>query len=280
MNKLLYANLQRLRKNKVFWLGLIVTIGYSLLQFLSQYQFYQKYKGEPMDKEWFSLDGIAFGCLIVIGIVFSVVVSMYVGTDYSDGTIRNKIIVGKSRRCIYFSNFLICAGICLLIYILGILTSYVFGRPVFGEFANSWEKIAMYVLAGGFVSITYAALFNLVAMLNTSKVHGVVISILLAFGMFFLTVYFFNELSQPEMIESVEVMGGDMSMNMIKNPQYPTGLQRKIYQFLMDFLPTAQAAQVANLQMEHPVGFFSYSILLTVICNLGGYLVFKKKNLK
>lgn len=280
MNKLLFANLQRLRKNKIFWLGFFVTIGYSLLQFLSQYQFYQEYKGTSVDEEYFRLDGIAFGSLLILGIVFSVVVSMYVGTDYSDGTIRNKIVVGKSRWCIYFSNFLICAGICLLIYISGILTSYAFGRPVFGEFVNSREKIVMYVLAGGIISITYAALFNLVSMLNTSKVHGVVISILLSFGMFFLTVYIFSKLSEPEMIESMEMSGGELITDMIKNPRYPKGLQRKIYQFLFDFLPTGQAAQIANLQVEHPVRLFSYSILLAVGCNLGGYLVFKKKNLK
>ena len=280
MSRLLFANLQRLGKNKIFWLGLFVTMGYSLLQFLSQYQFYQDYKEHLDYKEWFSLDGIAFGCLIIIGIAFSVVVSMYVGTDYSDGTIRNKVIVGQSRWCIYFSNFLICVGICLFIYILGILTSYSLGRPVFGEFVNSREKIAMYVLAGGVISIAYAALFNMVAMLNTSKVHGVVISILLAFGMFFLAVYLFNALSQPEMIESVEMVGGELVTDTIKNPNYPSGLQRKIYQFLMDFLPTGQAAQIANLQLEHPVRLFSYSILLTVGCNLGGYLAFNKKNLK
>ena len=138
----------------------------------------------------------------------------------------------------------------------------------------------MYVLAGGIISITYAALFNLVSMLNTSKVHGVVISILLSFGMFFLTVYIFSKLSEPEMIESMEMSGGELITDMIKNPRYPKGLQRKIYQFLFDFLPTGQAAQIANLQVEHPVRLFSYSILLAVGCNLGGYLVFKKKNLK
>lgn len=116
-------------------------MGYSLLQFLSQYQFYQEYKGHLTDEEWFSLDGIAFGCLIILGIVFSVVVSMYIGTDYSDGTIRNKIVVGKSRWCIYFSNFLICTGICLFIYIFGILTSYALGRPAFGEFVNGGRRL-------------------------------------------------------------------------------------------------------------------------------------------
>lgn len=280
MNKLLFANLQRLRKNKIFWLGLFATMGYSLLQFLSTYQLFQKYEGKPIEQDWFVLENSVFCCLIIIGIAFSVVVSMYIGTDYSDGTIRNKIVVGKSRWCVYFSNFLICVGICLLIYILGILTSYVLGRPVFGEFVNSREKIAMYVLAGGVISIAYAALFNMVAMLNTSKVHGVVISILLSFGMFFLAVYLFSMLSQPEMIENAEIIGGELVMDTIKNPNYPSGLQRKIYQFLMDFLPTGQAAQIANLQLEHPVRLFSYSILLTVGCNLGGYLIFKKKNLK
>lgn len=135
----------------------------------------------------------------------------------------------------------------------------------------------MYVLAGGFVSITYAAIFNMIAMLNTSKVHGVVISILFSFGMFFLAVYIFNMLSQPEMIESMEMTGGELSTDMIKNPHYLAGLQRKIYQFLMDFLPTGQAAQIANLQLEHPVRLFSCSILLAVGCNFGGYLVFKRK---
>lgn len=280
MSKLLFANLQRLRKSKIFWFGLFVAIGYSLMQFFSQYDLYQSYKGTALAEEYFSLDGVVFNAMIILGIIFSVVVSMYVGTDFSDGAIRNKIVVGKSRWCIYFSNFLICAGICLLIYIFSLLTSYAAGRPVFGGFVNSRGQVAMYVLAGGMVSVTYAALFNLVAMLNTSKVHGVVISILLSFVMFFLAMYIFNMLSQPEMIESLEMSGKEVVSEMVKNPQYPTGLQRKIYQFLFDLLPTGQAAQIANVQAEHPVRLFSYSVLLAVCCNFGGYLAFKKKNLK
>lgn len=280
MSKLIFANLQRLKKNRVFWLGLFVTVGYSLLQFISQYQLYQTYKGKPVDKEWFMLDNIVFSSLLVMGIVFSVIISMYIGMDYSDGTIRNKIVVGKSRGCIYFSNFLVCAGICLLIYIFGILTSYATGRPVFGGFESSWKKIAVCLLLGAFVSITYAALFNMVAMLNTNRVHGVVISILLSFGMFFLAMILFNILSQPEMYEEAAVIKGELQWEKVSNPHYPKGLQRKFYQFLMDFLPAGQAAKILYLQVENSVRLFSYSVLLTIGCNLAGYIAFKKKNLK
>ena len=56
------------------------------------------------------------GFVALPGIVMAAFCSMFIGTEFSDGTMRNKLIVGHRRREIYFTNFLTCAlsGIFLI----------------------------------------------------------------------------------------------------------------------------------------------------------------------
>ena len=51
------------------------------------------------------IDNGFFGCALFIGIVMAVFCSLFIGTEYSEGTIRNKIIIGQKRGAVYLSNF-------------------------------------------------------------------------------------------------------------------------------------------------------------------------------
>ena len=51
------------------------------------------------------IDNGFFGCALFIGIVMAVFCSLFIGTEYSEGTIRNKIIIGQKRGTVYLSNF-------------------------------------------------------------------------------------------------------------------------------------------------------------------------------
>lgn len=43
--------------------------------------------------------------ILVLGAIFC---SLFIGTEYSDGTIRNKLIMGYSRQKIYCANLIVC----------------------------------------------------------------------------------------------------------------------------------------------------------------------------
>lgn len=85
MNKLLTANFFRMFKNKLFWAGILfmaaVGIGFPLVNYntmiKNDYPLY-------LDSTFFM--GAAF-----IGVVLSIFCSLFLGTEYSDGTIRNKM---------------------------------------------------------------------------------------------------------------------------------------------------------------------------------------------
>ena len=83
MYNLLKANFYRLRKDIIFWLFVIVTIGIELLALFriassgygtNLYNFINEY-------------------LLYIGLFISMFVSIFVGKEHSEGIIRNKIIV-------------------------------------------------------------------------------------------------------------------------------------------------------------------------------------------
>lgn len=82
MNNLLKAGLFRLRKDTIFWLFLFLSIG---IAGFTLYRFYS-----------FSLvaiDRLINEYIWYIGIFISIFVSVFVGKEYSEGIIRNKIIV-------------------------------------------------------------------------------------------------------------------------------------------------------------------------------------------
>ena len=52
---------------------------------------------------------------IILSSIPSFFISFFMGSDYEEGTIRNKIIIGKKRRDIYLSNLLI-SFLALMVY--------------------------------------------------------------------------------------------------------------------------------------------------------------------
>lgn len=51
-----------------------------------------------------------------LGVVLAAFCSLYLGTEYQDGTLRNKVTAGYRREQIYFSCLLACLGGGLLIW--------------------------------------------------------------------------------------------------------------------------------------------------------------------
>ncbi|MEG0494561.1 MAG: ABC transporter permease, partial [Clostridia bacterium] len=54
------------------------------------------------------IDQIFFFQAVIIGLVSPLFCGLFLGTEYSDGTMRNKLIVGQKREKIYLSSFIVC----------------------------------------------------------------------------------------------------------------------------------------------------------------------------
>jgi len=88
MNRLLSANLICLRKHKFFWIGMSFMFAAGIFFPVNRY-LDMKQCGSVNN-----LDNGFFGCALFIGILTAVFCSLYAGTEYSDGTMRNKIVIG------------------------------------------------------------------------------------------------------------------------------------------------------------------------------------------
>ena len=127
MLKLLSANRIRLQKSKFFWIGLFATIGYSVFLLLMNYIEKISYIGNSIVQINYyllsPLSIISFFCPIFSGI--------FIGTEYSDGTMRNRLIVGHTRKNIYLANFI---TICLANVFITIISSVIVSLLGIGMF--------------------------------------------------------------------------------------------------------------------------------------------------
>ena len=124
MIKLLKAEFYRLKKDKVFLLLIIITC---VLALFTLYKYFD-------NSGIITLDRIMVEYLYMyFGIFIAFFVSMYVGKEYTEGFIRNKIVVGHKRRDIYLSNLIICIAVGLIVNIIYIGIVFLVGTKIFGE---------------------------------------------------------------------------------------------------------------------------------------------------
>lgn len=64
------------------------------------------------------------------------------------------------------------------------------------------------------------------------------------------------------------------------NPYYISGIQREIYEFVVDFLPTGQSSSLQNIKIGHPVRMLLSSLGITAAFTFGGLKLFQRKDLK
>ena len=121
MRNLLSANFRRLIRGKIFWIAIIFMVGAEIFACAVQYRDVLEYDAV------LTMDQMTFQTGIYLGIVTAVFVSLFVGTEYSDGTIRNKLLVGHKRTQIYLANFVTCAVAIVIIYALSVVTGVILG---------------------------------------------------------------------------------------------------------------------------------------------------------
>ena len=206
---------------------------------------------------------------------------MYIGTEYSDGTMRNKIIVGQKRKAIYLSNLLVCTAAEIILCGIYILVTLCVGTPLIGFFNCDVKAILIVGLCGLMLSIACTALFSMVAMLSKSKSNTAVICILGVFLLIFGGVYLSSCLSEPEKESSYVYMenGAVLGEEEQPNPNYLEGTKRKVYQFLYDFTPGGQIVQITEMNVTDPLRLCLYAALITAVTTGTGLYFFEKKDL-
>lgn len=292
MRNLLRANFSRLFKSKIFYLAVLVMAGLAACATWNQWDEMRKYGSIA------SVDYALFLSQVLFGIVAAIFVSLFVGVEYSDGTIRNKLMVGRKRTDIYLANFITCMAALAIVYAastavaLGMSTLLL--EPSVVPAKHLWIAFGM----GLFTVLAYAAIYNFFAMLLSNKTYTAIASILLAFGLMICATYVQNRLDQPEFYQQLApgiVTGADedvtmavmedgtvaeMKLETVPNPLYLSGAERERFQFFLDVNPYGQTTELAMLNIPHPGRIILLDLGIVLIFGLGGVTLFRRKDIK
>ncbi|WP_322175764.1 ABC transporter permease subunit [Acutalibacter caecimuris] len=298
MRNLLQANLFRLFRSWVFWGAMLVMVGGALTICIGAYHDMVLYNEpgyiEPLDKTLFRAEQ-------VLGITVAIVVSLFVGTEYSGGAIRNKLVVGKSRITVYLAGYLACAGVVLLLFLVSSLAALALGSVLFSAPSAAPGTIMTAFFVGAMTCLLYAAVFYFIAVICGSRVWAAIFSILLAVALLMAA----SELSQtleqgpytmqlvPEEFStskeaySIDGVAEDMFdglvMETVPNPNYLSGEKREIVQLFYDINPAGQTTQLARLSEQdilYPLRIILLDAGLSAVFALGGIWIFRRKDIK
>ena len=280
MSKLLHAEFFRLIKNKIFWLGLLVMIAVPLYGVGVRYYDYTI----ALEYIWETADGLWFVGGIYLGIVLSVFVSLFIGTEFNDGTIRNKLTVGHTRGEIYFTNQIICTAVSLFYHIIYIAVLYASGSLLLKSWETPLKVLAVMTLLSLTAIVALSAVFTMFAMLIHNRSAGAVTAMLVAMAMLIAEITILNMLQAPVYIENnfvLSINGELVQGDPIPNPKYLTGAKREAYQHLLNIIPTGQLLQFGNLEYTDDMLYLPlYAVGVTVVCTLIGLVVFRRKDIR
>ncbi|MDE7200363.1 MAG: ABC transporter permease [Lachnospiraceae bacterium] len=295
MRNLLSANFARLWRCRLFWFmeaGVFAwgVLAYYLLKVNTR-------NGYP----FLNGNSYFFNEMTFIGITIACFSGFFIGTEYSDGAMRNKLSVGHSRMKVYLANLvtILCAGFAqLAAYTLAAVTAgtMLVGDMVWNRLYRPAETVAI-----SFLSIcTSAAIAVWISMVIIDKSKAVLINAMFSILLLAAGASALKGLMQPEMTQRIYISSigeyryayedsfsddGDWVIEEVPNPKYLVGMERKVYEYVSAVLPTSLALSCALNEDDNDFSRFSglqiFGTLAAVVLISGsGIQIFRKKDLK
>lgn len=275
MTKLLNAYLFRLRKNHLFWGTLAVGAGFAGLRIYAMWRDQVDYGFAA------SLDEATFSYAQLVGLTIAVFVSLFLGTEHSDGAIRNKVASGCSRLSIYLSGFFTVFAASLLSLAAYWAVVLAVGIPLFGLWTMGTAALLFTLLGVLLMTAAFCAIFTFITMNCSSKATNAVACILLFFLLLVASTYVYARLEAPEFVSGYEYVGGEIvAADPQPNPQYLQPGIRKVFEFLWDLLPTGQGVQYSIGAVTNPVRLLLCSLGVSALFTGAGAALFRRKDLK
>ena len=275
MRKLLAASFSRLWKEKIFWfVFLIMSIGSVCFNWIGY---------NEINNPQIYVEDMIFCMLPMSGFVFALFISMRLGTEFEEHTIRNKLVVGYNRTQIYFAEYITCMVASIILLGIMLLFATVFGLLLSLEFQSGWMEIVFLLFCCVLIASVFSAMFVSISMNVGAKATSLVVSIVFLFAILLLASFCINALAEEPMAYSnitITVEDGVQFGDLIENPAYVDGTQRTVYELIADILPTGQAIQLNNLEFERAVRWPVFSLIMLVIATVAGYIPFRKRDIR
>lgn len=275
MRKLLAASFSRLWKEKIFWfVFLIMSIGSVCFNWIGY---------NEINNPQIYVEDMIFCMLPMSGFVFALFISMRLGTEFEEHTIRNKLVVGYNRTQIYFAEYITCMVASIILLGIMLLFATVFGLLLSLEFQSGWMEIVFLLFCCVLIASVFSAMFVSISMNVGAKATSLVVSIVFLFAILLLASFCINALAEEPMVYSNVVITAENGVefgDLIENPAYIDGTQRTVYELIADILPTGQTIQMNNLEFERAVRWPVFSLIMLVIATVAGYLPFRKRDIR
>ncbi|MDE6983433.1 MAG: ABC transporter permease [Lachnospiraceae bacterium] len=281
MSRLLYANFMRLKHDTCFRICLLVMAAIGGYTPYGTYSTMQKYMAEdyviPLEN--------AFLPYIPLTVILSAAFcSLFIGTEFSDGTIRNKLMVGHLRTRVYLANLIVCFAAACMLSLAYIVPNLCMGILLLGFFRCGLEVIVFYAGCAVVLFAAVTAIYTIIAMLSQNRAVTAVLCTLGIVFMIFYGAYINARLAEPEVYEGYvyvnEEIGIYEEVESMPNPHYIDGKKRVIYEFLNDFLPGNQTAVLWQGMAVHLPVMSLYSCIITIAVTGAGMICFQKEDIK
>lgn len=289
MNKLLAAEMKRLSHDLFFKIALLFSLGLAaFLAILRKIDLVQNAAIYDNLEGYKNVDDLMFQTPVLVIFAVAVFIGLFIGTEFSDGTIRNKMIVGHLRSRIYLSKLAVCAIASTIIILIGNAVMILLGELLIGHTAFSPTFIAMNIAISIVAVLATAAIQILISMAVQSKPMAAIFSIILVIVLLAASIYVVATLAEPEYIEVatgsyVDEGTGDMQIEtrMEKNPRYITGTTREVYSVFADAIPLSQLISIlGRVDVASFKLFMLYDCLIIIVATGAGLAIFGRRDLK
>ena len=275
MRKLITASFSRLWKEKIFWfVFLIMSVGAVCCNWIGY--------NEIIDPQ-VHVEDMIFCMLPMSGFIFALFISMCLGTEFEEHTIRNKFIVGHSRTQVYFAEYITCMVASVILMGIMLLVSTAFGLFLSLEFQSGWHELVLLIFCCVLIASVFSAMFTAISMNVGSKAASLVVSIVFLFAILLVASFCINALAEEPMTYSNIVITAENGVqfgDLIENPAYIDGMQRTVYELIADILPTGQTIQLNNLEFERAARWPVFSLIMLIIATVAGYIPFRKRDIR
>lgn len=257
MGKLLSADVFRVFRSKWFWLCLGGMLALAVAFVAMQYR--------AMDYT-VPLSRVIFLPMSFYGMAAAGLVSLFVGQDFSDGFIRNKIIAGCSRTGIFASNLMAGTLACTVVYLVTTVFTASLGCLLFERDVTVFRFLEYLVMGLG-MCLAYGSIYCSITMVCGNKTTAAVLCMALAFFLLCACLHTNQVMVQPEY------------KNGMPNPAYVAGTAKAVYGIFHDLNPTGQAAQLSTMDIFRPARWILCDLLWIAAAG-AGCILFQRKNIQ
>lgn len=226
MNKLLSMELKRAAKSPVLWLGALAVIVVNVYGILLNGYGFKIYTST------FLLENSALICIIL-----AVLIPLYLGRDFENRTINNKISAGYTRKDIYIVELIVSSICAIVLFIADIASVFINSKIANLEFSDkiTLTEFTFHAAIAFICIITVSTLYTMIVMIFHKQLICLGITVILTLALLTLRGKSVSSLNQER------TWTDPVTYETVENPLRINGFSRTVNNIHVLISPFAQA---------------------------------------